>query len=57
MGLLAFSGIGMVVNVGLYLTGVIGEKELIFVTLVLSWLALVWSAVDALFIVQEGEES
>lgn len=43
---LIFSVIGMVVNVGLYAGKVIGEKDLILVTLILSWLALTATFAD-----------
>lgn len=42
--MIGFSIIGMVVNVVLFLTGVIGVESLILVTLILSWLALTFSA-------------
>lgn len=46
---LLFGSLGlMTINVGLYLFGVIGEKELILITLILSWLAITLTAVDIL---------
>ena len=46
--LLFGSIVGMIVNVGLYLFKIIGETELILVTLILSWLAITLTALDIL---------
>ena len=43
---LVWSVVGMVINVGLYLFGVITESHLILVTLILSWLAPVIEAAN-----------
>ena len=45
-GLLVFSVIGMIVNVTLYLLNVIDEKMLLLITLILSWLAITFTALD-----------
>lgn len=54
-GLLIWSTVAMFVNCGLYLAHVVDEKALIFVTLVLSYLALILSAIDGIFIVDKEE--
>lgn len=38
----------MVINVGLYLFGIIDEAMLILITLILSWLAITLTALDIL---------
>lgn len=42
-----FSVVAMVVNVALYVTGTITETHMILVTLVLSWLAVTVTCLDA----------
>jgi len=56
VGLLVWSLILMVLNVTLYVVGVLGQKELILVTLVLSWLAITLTAVDVIATTDVREE-
>jgi len=44
--LLVWSVVAMLVNVSLYVLGVINETHLILITLILSWLALTLTAAD-----------
>jgi hypothetical protein len=44
--ILSLTFVGMIINVALYLFKVIGEPELILVTLVLSWVALQFTCID-----------
>jgi hypothetical protein len=57
VALLFWSTIGMIVNVALYLFDVIGQAELILVTLVLSWLAIHLTAVDVIATTDVREET
>ena len=56
---LVWSIVLMVINVGLYVAGVIDESHLILVTLILSWLAITFTAADlvATTDVREEEEA
>jgi hypothetical protein len=54
---LAWSVVLMVVNVGLYVFGVLNDSHLIFVTLVLSWLAITFTAADLVATTDVREET
>lgn len=53
--LFAGSSAGMVANTVAYLAGWIGQEQMVFITLVLSWLAIQLSALDAIFIVESED--
>jgi hypothetical protein len=55
--LLASSALGLLITFPLWLTGNIGENAMIGITLALSWLALVYSALDALWIVDQEDDT
>ena len=55
--LLVWSLLAAVVNVALYVSGVIDENDLIFVTLVLSWLAITFTGADLIATTDVREES
>jgi hypothetical protein len=56
--MLIWSVVAMVANVAAYVTGLIGQRELILITLILSWLAITITAADlvATTDVREAEE-
>lgn len=55
--LLVWSVVAAAINVVLYVTGVIDESHLIFVTLVLSWLAITFTGADLIATTDVREES
>ena len=55
--LLVWSLLAALVNVLLYVTGLIDENHLIFVTLVLSWLAITFTGADLIATTDVREET
>lgn len=54
--LLVWSLVAALVNVALYVSGVIDENHLIFVTLILSWLAITFTGADLIATTDVREE-
>ncbi len=57
VGLLIWSVILMVINVALYVFGVIDESHLILITLILSWLAITITCADVIATTDVREET
>ena len=55
--LLVWSLVAAAINVVLYVTGLIDENHLIFVTLVLSWLAITFTGADLIATTDVREET
>jgi hypothetical protein len=55
--LLLWSVVLMVINVGFYVVGVLNQEHLILVTLILSWLAITFTAADLVATTDVREES
>lgn len=54
---LVWSVILMIVNVTLYVVGIVDQRALILITLVLSWLAITLTAIDVIATTDVREEA